>query len=87
VEQDPDKWLTMRTVSAGGGHGPILLGKLEAWRGSLRRPRDHLIPTSIYREISLLTEIYFYIGKNLRFWLKSANDLESVVFEICRLLC
>ena len=27
---DPDKWLTMRTVSAGGGHGPILLGKLEA---------------------------------------------------------
>ena len=30
VAPDPDKWLTMRTVSAGGGHGPILLGKLEA---------------------------------------------------------
>jgi hypothetical protein len=30
VAQEPDKWLTMRTVSAGGGHGPILLGKLEA---------------------------------------------------------
>ena len=29
----PDKWLTMRTVSAGGGHGPILLGKLEAGGG------------------------------------------------------
>ena len=27
---DPDKWLTMSTVSAGGGHGPISLGKLEA---------------------------------------------------------
>jgi hypothetical protein len=43
---DPDKWLTMRTVSAGGGHGPILLGKSEAGgRGQLRRPRDLLIPT------------------------------------------
>ena len=30
VAQEPDKWLTMRTVSAGGGHGPILLGKSEA---------------------------------------------------------
>jgi hypothetical protein len=28
--QEPDKWLTMRTFSAGGGHGPILLGKSEA---------------------------------------------------------
>ena len=27
---DPDKWPTMRTVSAGGGYDPILLGKLEA---------------------------------------------------------
>jgi len=26
VAPDPDKWLTTRTVSAGGGHGPILLG-------------------------------------------------------------
>ena len=24
VAPEPDKWLTMRTVSAGGGHGPIL---------------------------------------------------------------
>ena len=46
VAPDPDKWLTMRTVSAGGGHGPILLGKLEAGGlGQLRRPRDLLIPT------------------------------------------
>jgi hypothetical protein len=30
VVPDPDKWLTVRTVSAGGGHGPILLGKSEA---------------------------------------------------------
>jgi hypothetical protein len=31
VAPDQDKWLTtMRTVSAGGGHGPILLGKSEA---------------------------------------------------------
>jgi hypothetical protein len=36
----------MRTVSAGGGHGPILLGKSEAGGGGqLRRPRDLLIPT------------------------------------------
>ena len=30
VAPDLDTWLTMRTVSAGGGHGPILLGKSEA---------------------------------------------------------
>ncbi len=35
MAQDPDKWLTMRTVSAGGGHGPILLGKSEAGGGSI----------------------------------------------------
>jgi hypothetical protein len=35
VAPDPDKWLTMRTVSAGGGHGPILLGKSEAGGGSI----------------------------------------------------
>ena len=46
VAPDPDKWLTMRTVSAGGGHGLILLGKSEAGGGGqLRRPRDLLIPT------------------------------------------
>ena len=28
--QEQGKWLTMRTVSAGSGHGPILVGKLEA---------------------------------------------------------
>jgi hypothetical protein len=33
VAQEPDKWLTMRTVSAGGGHGPNLLGKFEAGGG------------------------------------------------------
>jgi len=36
VAPDPDKWLAMRTVSAGGGHGLILLGKSEAGgRGSI----------------------------------------------------
>jgi hypothetical protein len=35
VAPDPDKWLTMRTVSAGGGHGPILLGKSEAGGGGV----------------------------------------------------
>ncbi len=46
VAPDPDKWLTMRTISAGSGHGPILLGKSESGgRGQLRRPRDLLIPT------------------------------------------
>ena len=33
AQQEPDKWLTMRTVSAGGGHGPNLLGKSEAGGG------------------------------------------------------
>jgi hypothetical protein len=34
VAQDPDR-LTMRTISAGGGHGSILLGKLEAGGGGV----------------------------------------------------
>ena len=32
---EPDKWLTMRTVSVGGGHGSILFGKSEAGGGSI----------------------------------------------------
>ncbi len=36
VAPEPDKWLTMRTDSAGGGHGPILLGKAEAGGDQLR---------------------------------------------------
>jgi hypothetical protein len=35
VAPEPDKWLTMRTVSVGGGHGPILLGKSDLGRGRL----------------------------------------------------
>ncbi len=35
VVPEPDKWLSMRTVSAGGGHGLILLGKSEAGGGSI----------------------------------------------------
>jgi hypothetical protein len=35
VAPDPDKWLTMRTVSAGSGHGAILLGKSEVNRVNL----------------------------------------------------
>ena len=33
VAPKPDKWLTIRTVSAGSGHGPILLGKSDLGRG------------------------------------------------------
>ena len=34
VVPEPDKWLTMRTVSTGGGHGPnYLLGKSELGGG------------------------------------------------------
>ena len=70
VAPEPDKWLTMRTDSAGGGHGPILLGKSEAGGDQLRRPRDLLIPTLINREIFLPQAEIFYIGrvKNLGFW-------------------
>jgi hypothetical protein len=33
VAPEPGEWLTTRTVSAGGGHGPILVGKSEAGAG------------------------------------------------------
>ena len=60
----------MRTVSAGGGHGPILLGKSEAGGGeSIATQR----PTNSYvnlKEDFLHQAEIFYIGrvKNLRFW-------------------
>ena len=61
----------MRTVSAGGGHGPILLGKSEAGgRGAqLRQPRDNSY-INLQGDYLHLAEI-FYIGhdvKNLRIW-------------------
>ncbi len=62
VAPEPDKWLTMRTNSAGGSHGPILLGKLEAGGDQLRRPRDLLIPTFINREIFFLRPRFFTSG-------------------------
>jgi hypothetical protein len=62
VAPEPDKWLTMRTDSAGGGHGPILLGKSEAGGDQLRQPRDLLIPTLIYREIFYLRPRFFTSG-------------------------
>jgi len=64
VAPEPDKWLTMtmRTVSAGGSHGPILLGKSEEGGGQLCRPRDLLIPTCIFREIFYLRPRFFTLG-------------------------
>ncbi len=62
VAPEPDKWLTMRTDSAGGGHGPILLGKSEVGGDQLRRPRDLLIPTLINREIFYLRPRFFTSG-------------------------
>jgi hypothetical protein len=58
----------MRTVSAGGGHGPILLGKSEVGGrgGQLRRPRDLLIPMSIYREIFYTQQRFFQGSKNVQ---------------------
>ena len=67
----PDKWLTMRTVSAGGGHGPILLGKSEAGGresiASTQRPTNSYV--NLQGDFLHRAEI-FYIGhvKNLRFW-------------------
>jgi len=49
----------MRTISAGGGNGPILLGKSEAGGGQLRRPRDLLIPMLIYKEMLYLSPRFF----------------------------
>jgi hypothetical protein len=40
VAPEPEKWLTMRTVFAGGGHGPILLGK---WVVSAQRPTNSYV--------------------------------------------
>ena len=70
MAQDPDKWLTMRTVSASGGHGLNLLGKSEAGGGSIaltQRPIDSYV--SLQGDFLHQAEI-FYIGrvKNLRFW-------------------
>jgi hypothetical protein len=62
VAPEPDKWLTIRTHSAGGGHGPILFGKSEAGGDQLRQPRDLLNPTLIYREIFYLRPRFFTSG-------------------------
>jgi hypothetical protein len=71
VAPDPDKWLTMRTVSAGGGHGPILFIREvgSGGGGQLRRPRDLLSYVNLEGDFLHRAEI-FYIGhvKNLRFW-------------------
>ena len=61
----------MRTVSAGGGHGPILLRKSEAGgRESIASAQRH---TNSYVNLQgdfLHRAEIFYIGhvKNLRFW-------------------
>ena len=69
-EPEPDKRLTMRTVSAGGRHGPNLLGKSEAGGGviaSTQRPTHSYF--SLQGDFLHRAEI-FDIGrvKNLRFW-------------------
>ncbi len=71
MAQEPDKWLAMRTVSAGGGHGHNLLGKSEAGGGGsialTQRPINSYV--SLQGDFLHRAEI-FYIGrvKNLRFW-------------------
>ncbi len=63
VAPDPDKWLTMRTDSAGGGHGPILLGKSEAGGGSIASTQR---PTNFYVNLPgvfLPQAEIFYIGR------------------------
>ncbi len=70
---------SLRTVSAGGGHGPILLGKSEAGGGQLCRPRDLLIPTWIYREIFYLRPRFLHWAcKKSRILVKKSNW-----FELC----
>jgi hypothetical protein len=53
VAPEPDKWLTiMRIVSAGGGHGSILFGKLDAGGGgNLQKTRNQQNTKSKNREI------------------------------------
>ncbi len=67
---EPEKWLSMRTVSAGGGHGLILLGKSEAEGGSMGLTQR---PTNSYvnQQGDFLPQAeMFYIGrvKNIGFW-------------------
>ena len=68
---DPDTWLTMRTVSAGGGHGTILSGKSEAggagFIASTQRPTNSYV--NLQGDFLHRAEIFF-IGhvKNLQFW-------------------
>jgi hypothetical protein len=70
VAPDPDKWLTVRTVSAGGGHGPMLLGKSEAGGGSIASTQRPINSYVNLQEDILHGAEFFYIGrvKNLRFW-------------------
>ena len=70
VAPEPDKWLTTGTVSAGGSHGLILLGKSKAGGGSLasaQRSSDSYV--NLQGDFLPQAET-FYIGrvKNLRFW-------------------
>ena len=60
VAPDPDNWLTMRTISAGGGHGPIVLGKLEAG-GEVNCVTQRSINSYFYlhREMFYLTPRFF----------------------------
>jgi len=67
---DPDKWLTTRTVPAGGGHGPILVGKSEAGGGSIVSPQRPINSYVNLQGVFIPLAEIFYIGrvKNLRFW-------------------
>jgi hypothetical protein len=62
VAPEPDKWLTMRTVSAGGGHGPNFIREVGTGGGGVNciNP-ETLIPTGVYRE-------FFYIKQRFLHW-------------------
>ena len=69
VAPDPDKWLTTRTVSAGGSHVPILFGKSEVGGVNCTTQRSSNSCINLQGD-SLPRDDIFYIGlvKNLRFW-------------------
>ena len=64
--QEPDKWLTMRTVSVGSGHGPILLGKSEVGGGGSIVSTQRLTNSYINLKGDFLPQAeIFYIGQIL----------------------
>jgi hypothetical protein len=71
VAQDPDKWLTMGTFSAGGGHWSDFIREVGRGGGGSIALTQRPIKSYINLQGEFIPHAdIFYIGrvKNLRFW-------------------